>query len=257
MKNFKSLFVILFLLILINFVDVSNVNAQAKDLSNVGDFIDDWMEKQIEKEHIPNAAVTVVHKGNIVFSKGYGFSDFRTKEAVDPDASLFRIGSISKLFTWVAVMQLVEQGKLDLDTDINEYIDFEIREGPNNSHPITLRHLMTHTPGFEDYAEAIFKLNEDELLPLSQYVREFLPERVYPAGEIIAYSNYGTALAGYIVEHISAVPYEEYIEKNIYDPLQMENSTFRQPVPEKLQNQMTQSYRYVDGEFLPGEFEYV
>src|SRR5699024_8461408 len=125
MKNFKWLFVILFLLILINFVDVLNVNAQAKDLSNVGVFIDDWMEKQIEKEHIPNAAVTVVHKDEVVFSKGYGWTHLETKRDVDPDSSLFRIGSISKLFTWVAVMQLVEQGKLDLDTDINEYIDFE------------------------------------------------------------------------------------------------------------------------------------
>jgi len=257
MKNFKWLFVILFLLILISIVDVVNVNAQERDLSNVGGFIDNWMEKQVEKEHIPNAVVTVVHKGEVIFSKGYGLTSLETKEAVDPDASLFRIGSISKLFTWIAVMQLVEQGELDLDTDINEFMDFEILEGPDNSDSITLRHLMTHTPGFEDYVDAIFLLNEDELLPLAQYVREFLPERVYPAGDIIAYSNYGTALAGYIVEHISGMPYEEYIEKNIYDSLQMENSTFRQPVPEKLQDQMTQSYRYVDGEFLPGEFEYV
>src|SRR5690625_1474805 len=172
MKNFKWLFVILFLLILISIVDVVNVNAQERDLSNVGGFIDNWMEKQVEKEHIPNAAVTVVHKGEVVFSKGYGLTNLETKEAVDPDASLFRIGSISKLFTWIAVMQLVEQGKLDLDTDINEYTDVEIPQGPEDSAPITLRHLRTHTPGFEDYADATFRLNEDELLPLSQHVRE-------------------------------------------------------------------------------------
>src|SRR5690625_96249 len=137
MRYLKSLLLTLLFLMLISFIGVLNVDAKERDLSNVGGFIDNWMEKQVEKEHIPNAVVTVVHKGEVIFSKGYGLTSLETKEAVDPDASLFRIGSILKLFTWIAVMQLVEQGELDLDTDINEFMDFEILEGPDNSDSIT------------------------------------------------------------------------------------------------------------------------
>src|SRR5690606_3079510 len=142
--------------------------------------------------------------------------------------------SISKLFTWTAIMQLVEQGKLDLQTDINEYLDFEIPAtlvvGANKEQPkpITLFHLMTHTPGFEDYSSSIYKLSAEEMPSLEQYVKEYLPERVYPPGEVIAYSNYGTALAGYIVEQVSGIPYSEYIEENIFKPLEMNYSTFQQ-----------------------------
>src|SRR5699024_10909955 len=117
----------------------------------------------ISEENIPNAAVSVVHDGEVIFEKGYGYADIASETPVDPETSLFRIGSISKLMTWTAIMQLVEQGKLDLDTDINEYLDFEIPAYADT--PITLRHLLTHTPGFEDYASEIFVLEEENLLP--------------------------------------------------------------------------------------------
>lgn len=117
--------------------------------------LDRLMEEKIAEYHIPNAAISVVYDDEVIFAKGYGFADMTTKTPVDPETSLFRIGSISKLLTWTAVMQLVEQGKLDLDTDVNEYLDFTI-PAYEQSQPITLRHLLTHTPGFEDYANKIF-----------------------------------------------------------------------------------------------------
>ena len=226
-------------------------------------FLDRVIEQQMEEHNIPNLTVSVVQGDQLLFVKGFGYADHEVKTPVDPAKTLFRIGSTSKLFTWTAVMQLVEQGKLGLDTDINEYLDFQIpnrleRRGVTEMvAPITLRHLMSHTPGFEDYMTKVFNLSEETLLPLSQYVRESRPARVFAPGEVTAYSNYGTTLAGYIVEQVSGIPYAQYVEENIYRPLGMTNSTFRQPVPENLAGQLSKPYRYVDGQFVEGKFEYV
>jgi CubicO group peptidase (beta-lactamase class C family) len=160
-------------------------------------------------------------------------------------------------------MQLVEQGMLDLDTDINEYLDFEI---PNRleykqrnvpAEPITIRHLMTHTPGFEDYMTEVFSISEESVVPLAQYVRESRPARVFAPGEVTAYSNYGATLAGYIVEVVSGTPFAQYIEENIYRPLGMNHSTFRQPIPEDLPGNMAKPYRFVDGTFMEASFEFM
>ncbi|MEN1759862.1 serine hydrolase domain-containing protein [Anoxynatronum sibiricum] len=226
-------------------------------------FLDDVIQREMEAHHIPNLSVAVVHNGSILTVKGYGFADLATNAAVDPDKSLFRIGSTSKLFAWTAVMQLVEQGKLNLDTDINEYLDFEIpnrlerRWRQEKAGPITLRHLMAHTPGFEDYMTAVFSISEDSLKPLSQQVRENRPARVFLPGEVTAYSNYGVSLAGYVVQMVSGMRFEEYVEKHIFKPLGMGNSTFRQPVPEAMTQQTAKPYRYVNGEYMEADFEFV
>ena len=254
--------------LIVCFVLLPNINHKLASAStpslHVADlevFLDKTIEEQMDDFNIPNLTVSVVYGGEIILAKGYG--NAKTKKPVDPEKSLFRIGSTSKLFTWTAVMQLVEQGKLDLDTDVNEYLDFEIpdrieyRRGESTAGPITIRHLMSHTPGFEDYMTDIFSLSEDDMIPLAQYVREKRPARVFAPGEVSAYSNYGTALAGYIVEVVSGVPFAQYVEENIYIPLGMVNSTFRQPLPRELADNMSQAYRYVNGEFLEGKFEFV
>src|SRR5690625_17783 len=262
MRFFKFIFIVTIFTWCLFYNNVSSISAQTNDLDQVVNNIDDIMKEKVSDEHIPNAVVTIVHKGEVIFQEGYGFSDLKAEATVDPETSLFRIGSTSKLFTWTAVMQLVEQGDLDLDTDINEYLDFEIPAQIYKSkdaapEPITLRNLLTHTPGFEDYSDNIFTLIEDEHLSLEDYVKELLPERVFPAGEIIAYSNYGTALAGYIVEQVSGQDFSEYIEQFIYSPLEMNHSSFHQPLPEGLRQDMITPYRYVDGEFKKGQFEYM
>ena len=237
--------------------------AAASDLLDIEIFMDEFLRGKMDEEHIPNLAVTIVANGEIVFEKGYGFANIREQVKVDPETTMFRIGSVSKLFTWTAVMQLVEQGKLDLNTDINQYLDFEmparLAVGPDQTkpEPITLLDLMTHTPGFEDYSSSIFRLTAEEMPSLSQYVREYRPERVFPAGEVLAYSNYGTALAGYIVEHVSGIPYSEYVEENIFKPLKMNYSTFLQPLPKEFTTNLAQAYRYIDGVFKEGKFEFV
>ncbi|HZW03629.1 MAG TPA: serine hydrolase domain-containing protein, partial [Anaerolineaceae bacterium] len=189
------------------------------------------------------------------FAKGYGYADLDRQIPVDPARTLFRVGSVSKLYTWTAVMQLVEQGRLDLDTDVNEYLDFAIPA--TFEQPITLRHLLTHTPGFEDNALGLFVLHENEVTPFEEDISQNIPTRVFPPGEISAYSNYGAALAGYIVQRVSGVPFDRYVEQNIFQPLSMAHSSFRQPLPADLAGDMSVGYRDAGGELLPGGFEYV
>jgi hypothetical protein len=160
-------------------------------------------------------------------------------------------------------MQLVEAGKLDLNADVNTYLDFAISPQLEKSFrkttagPITLTHLMTHTPGFEDYPGMLFRLSADELLPLDAYVKGCQPARIFPAGEVAAYSNYATALAGYIVERVSGMPFAEYVEKNIFTPLNMKNSTFCQPPAANLPARMAKPYRFINGSYTEGSFEYI
>src|SRR5438132_4611467 len=123
------------------------------------------MPVQLGREDIAGAVIVVVRDGKIFFAKGYGYADVEKRKPVSPDNTLFRPGSISKLFTWTAVMQQVEQGKLDLDRDVNEYLDFKIP--PAFGKPITLRNIMTHTPGFEDTAKELFVADAGKMRPLS------------------------------------------------------------------------------------------
>jgi CubicO group peptidase (beta-lactamase class C family) len=219
-------------------------------------FIDGVMAAQMEAYHIPGATISVVKDGELFFAKGYGYADSESRKPVIANETLFRIGSVSKLFTWTAVMQLAEQGKLDLNTDVNTYLtDFKIPD--TYPEPITLAHLMTHTPGFEDRSLGMAARTAEDIEPLGEHLAKNMPARVRPAGEITAYSNHGTALAGYIVEEVSGMPFDDYIEENIYKPLDIQHSTFRQPLPPELAPDMAVGYTYENGAYKSEEFEYV
>ena len=208
----------------------------AQDLET---FLDGIVPLQLEGEDIAGAAISVVKDGKLLFAKGYGYADYEKKKPVSAEETLFRPGSVSKLFTWTAVMQLVEQGKLDLDRDINAYLDFKIPEAYGK--PITLKNILTHTAGFDEQVKDIF--NSGSASPdLGQYVKTHIPARVSPPGTTPAYSNYGATLAGYIVEHVSGRPFNEYIEENIFKPLGMTHSTFAQPLPPNLAPSMSNGY---------------
>ena len=219
-------------------------------------FFDGVFAATLEQQQIPGATVSVVKDGQLLFAKGYGYADLERQFPVVADKTLFRIGSISKLFTWTAVMQLVEQGKLDLDADVNTYLsDFQIPA--TYPQPITLTHLMTHTPGFEDWSIGLLVSSPEELKPLSQVLAEKIPARVRPPGELSAYSNYGVALAGYIVEQVSGMPFEQYVGENIFQPLAMDSTTFSQPPPKPLAAEMATGYIQTGNLPLPKEFEYI
>jgi CubicO group peptidase (beta-lactamase class C family) len=223
------------------------------DPSELETFVDEWMSANLESNHIAGATVSVVRDGEVFFVKGYGSADLEHQIPVDAEQTLFRIGSITKLFTWTAVMQLAEQGKLDLDADVNTYLDFRIPD--TFSAPITMRHLMTHTAGFEDRNFGFSARTADGLRPLGEWLSTHIPARVRAPGEFSAYSNYGAALAGYIVERVSGQPYAEYVRQHILQPLQMNSTSVGQILPAELAGRMSVGYDYVGGEFQPLEFD--
>src|SRR6058998_692750 len=145
-------------------------------------FLDALIPSQLQNRDIAGAVVSVVKDGQVLFAKGYGYADFTAKKPVLADQTLFRPGSISKLFTATAVMQLVEQGKLDLDRDVNEYLDFAIPK--TYPDPVTLRRLLTHTAGFEDTLKNLFVPSAREMRPLRDYLIAAMPARIFPPGEV-------------------------------------------------------------------------
>jgi CubicO group peptidase (beta-lactamase class C family) len=207
---------------------------------------------ELRRSDIAGATVAVVKDGKVVFAKGYGYADVDAKKPVSADGTLFRPGSISKLFTWTAVMQLVEQGKLDLDRDVNEYLDFKIPA--TYPQPITLRNIMTHTPGFSEAVKDLFVKDAGEMKPLGVYLANHVPNRIFPPGTTPAYSNYATTIAGYIVERVSGKPFNEYIATNIFQPLGMSHTTFEQPLPPALEPLMSKGYARASDKAKPFEF---
>jgi CubicO group peptidase (beta-lactamase class C family) len=210
----------------------------------LGSVVDPLMAEWIGKHKGPGAVVVVVTRDATVFAEGYGFSDIDAKKPFTADTTLVRPGSISKLFTGIAVMQLVDAGKLDLDRDVNGYIDFVIPT-PEGGVPVTLRRLLMHRAGFEEHIKGLF-LRGGEPEPLGRWLAKNLPRRLFPNGDVEAYSNYGFALAGYIVERVSGESYAPYIQRHILDPLGMHHSTFRQPLPDDLAPLMAKGYRRSD-----------
>jgi CubicO group peptidase (beta-lactamase class C family) len=218
-------------------------------------FFDREIPEQLASLHVAGAVVAVVEGDVTVFSKGYGFADIKNHTEIRPEATLFRIGSITKLFTWTAVMQLVEQGKLDLDANVNDYLDFRIPD--TYAQPITLRHLMAHTAGFEDRVLGMQAPSPQDILPDGRWLASHIPARVRTPGEMSSYSNYGAALAGFIVERVSGVPYGKYIGEKISKPLGMDHTSVDEPLPADLAEGMSNGYLYTGGAFQEQDFEYL
>lgn len=218
-------------------------------------FLDGVIDSQMKENHVPGVVVTVVKDGAVFLSKGYGYADLETRTPVDPERTLFRPGSVSKLFVWTAVMQLVEQRKLDLNADINTYLDFAVPE--TFFEPITLRHLLTHTSGFEEANQGLVALQPEGMKPLGEYLATHIPARVFLPGSVMAYSNYGASLTAYIVERVSGFSFDAYVEQNIFVPLGMDHSTFRQPLPERFSADMSSGYNFSNGAYQKGDFELI
>src|SRR5665213_3480932 len=194
----------------------------------------------IDRRGVSGAVVVVVKDNQLLFAKGYGYADKAVHRAVDPETTLFRVASISKLFTWTAVMQQVELGKLNLDLDINTYLDFKIPD--TFPAPITLRNLMTHTSGFEEVNKNTYAVDAGSMPTLGALLKTWVPERMYPPGTVVAYSNYGAALAGYIVERVSHEHLEDYVARHILAPLGMRHASLVQPVPPDMVENLSKGY---------------
>lgn len=223
------------------------------EVDDVEAWLDGFVPAAIEQREIAGAAVAVVADGQIVTTRGYGWAQVGTSDteplAVDPDRTLFRVGSVSKLLTATAAMQLVESGRLDLDADIDRYLDLEVPRSFDED--VTLRHLLTHTAGFE---ERLTDLIGDAPVDLRDHLATDPPDQVYAPGTIPAYSNYGSALVGYIVERVSGMPFDGYVERHVLDPAAMGSASFRQPLPEDAADRLSEGYVTSAGTSQPFEF---
>jgi CubicO group peptidase (beta-lactamase class C family) len=204
-------------------------------------WLDGLMTYGLANNDIAGAVVAVVKDGSVLFQSGYGHADVEKKTPMDPERVMFRIGSTSKLFTWTAVMQLVEQGKLDLARNVDDYLDFKV--SPAGGKPITLLDLMNHRGGFEEGLKDILTFDAGRLQSTETYLKQHPRPLLFSAGSVPAYSNYGTALAGYIVQRVSGEPFERYIESHIFLPLGMRHSTFDQPLPDRFKGMVSRGYR--------------
>ncbi len=217
-------------------------------------FIDGLISAELKAGNIAGVTFSFVKDGEILLAKGYGFADVKNRKPVEPDKTLFRPGSVSKLITWTALMQLVEQGKISLNDDVNKYLA-KFKFPDTYPEPITVANLMSHTPGFEEVIGSMLARRPQDLISLEDYLARNMPWRAFPPGKITAYSNYGTALAGYLVEIVSGEKFEDYVEKYIFDPLGMTMSTFREPLPENLSPFMSKGYTFKRGVFVEHDFE--
>jgi len=219
-------------------------------------FVDELMADHFDRFALAGATVTVVKDGEVFVSKGYGHSDVAANVAVEADTTLFPTGSVAKLLTWTAVMQLVEQGKLELDGEVNSYLSgFQIPD--TFAEPVRVWHLLSHTAGFEDRPVAAAFARDAAAVPdLATALERTMPARDWEPGVYTAYSNYGAALAGHLVAEVSGVSWEEYLERHIFEPLGMGRSSTRQPVPEALAADVTHVYEAGEAGLVESFFEY-
>ncbi|MDZ4776949.1 MAG: serine hydrolase domain-containing protein [Alphaproteobacteria bacterium] len=235
-------------------------------------FIDGVVQTTMHTERIAGVSVVVVRDGRVVLLKGYGVAD-EAGRRIDPERTLFRIASISKTFTWIAMMQLVEQGKVDLNKPANDYLPAQLRiPDDGQTSPVLVRHLMTHSAGFEDLVAGHLFIPDPALAaPLVNALEHHRPRRVRPPGSASVYSNYATALAGAIVQHVTGQTFEDHVETTILTPLGLQSTTFREPYPMALVQgrglpspmspalaaDLSEGFRWSGGAFAKQPFEFV
>lgn len=253
LKMVSGLFLLFLVACYTNIPEAQSTQAAAINAKDLETLFDPVFAAQMEKLHIPGAVVSVVKDGKIVFTKGYGVADIEKKNPVVPDKTLFRIGSITKVFTAVAVMQLAERGKIKLDDDVNKYIKGV--QVPNTyTQPITFAHLLTHTSGLDEISPGRRTSNEAEVIPLGAFLKTRIVRRL-PPGEVISYSTYNPALAAHAVEQITETPFKVYLQQNIFEPLAM-NRTSITAVKKEYRQDLASGYEYADNKHRKLPFQW-
>ncbi len=223
------------------------------DADTAAEFSEEFVPDQLERHQIPGASVAVVAGDEQVFANGYGVADVASERPVHVDQTAFSPASVGKLLTATAVMQLVEDQQIDLNTDVNEYLDGFQVDDTYPGQPVTTAHLLTHTAGFAARDSGTGAASAGDVRPLGTQLAEHLPERVRPPGERAVYSNYGMGLAGYLVEERSGVPFHQYVDEAILRPLDMDRTTFAQPTPDPIRENQAIGHRLEDGRQIPAE----
>lgn len=227
------------------------------DPAEFGALIDEFFEEELGASHIPGAVFLMMKDGEVFYSRGYGFADLERRIPVDPERTVFRVGSNSKTLTAAAVMTLVEEGRVDLDADVNDYLR-QVRIPATYPEPVTLRHLLTHTAGFDERLFGQHAPTRDRALSLGDYLASHLPPRTHPPGEVISYNDHGTSLAGLVIEDVTGRPFAEYVEERIFRPLGMDHSSFDVlDLPPHIRDNLATAYRFWSGEHTPYAYDYI
>lgn len=212
-------------------------------------FWDSFFKEEMDAHHVPGVVFVLVKDGEVVLAKGYGYANMEQQSPVLPDRTLFHLGSIAKVMTAVAAMQLVERGQLDLRTDVNTYLtDFQVPDTYPQS--ITMAHLLTNSSGLEQHGIDTAARDEASYIPLAAYLQRRSPQRLVPPGEIMIYSSVGFALAGHIVEGVTGMSFTDYMTRYIFQPLGMMHTRFVEP-PAYPTTDAAVGYRYQNGDYLP------
>jgi len=218
---------------------------------NVSTFINEYFTANMEKYNVPGAAVSVVKDSEEIFKAGYGFSNLETSEPVIPDSTTFPAGSVSKLFTASAIMKLYQEGKIDLNENIQTYLDTIKIQNPFNE-PITCNNLLTHSSGLDESSELNGSTLDENGIESQQYYFDIhIPKVIVEPNTLCRYSNMGYNLLGYVIEKVSGMSYEDYIKSNILSPLNMNNSSVRMN-----NSSMATGYAYDNKKFLSNSLAY-
>jgi CubicO group peptidase (beta-lactamase class C family) len=222
------------------------------DSAELAKFIDPLFSAQMTKEQIPGAVFILVQNGRVLYQRGYGYANLTDRKPVDPERTIWRIGSISKVFTATAVVQLADRGKYRLADDVNRYLR-KFKVPPTFREPVTFEHLLTHTAGFDEIRPGTRADTPAELLPLGDFLATKLI-RLRPPGRVISYSTYGITLGGYLVEQVSGLEFETYLTRNIWRPLGMFRTSI--VVPDSLRRDLAEGYELENGANKPASWEW-
>ena len=213
--------------------------------------IDALVPKLLQQQHIAGTAVAVVHDGKVVLLRGYGRAHVNPDVRVDPERTLFRVGSVTKTFTGLAALHLVDTGEAELHQDVRAYLP-----GVPMRYGATLHQLLTHTAGFgERFAGAY--TDAAHVVPLAEHLRRSPPDQVVQPGRVYSYSNYNTALAGLVIEARSGLRFERYLDERVFGPLKMTSSTVHQPPQPVLASRVARGYRWTGDRHAPVAYRYI
>ncbi|HKS07645.1 MAG TPA: serine hydrolase domain-containing protein [Gemmatimonadaceae bacterium] len=198
-----------------------------RDRAELNAFLDSAVNAMMKRDRIPGAAVCFVRNGELFTCRGYGVSDIARKTPVSPDSTIWRIGSISKVFTAFGVVQLADQGRVDLNADVNRYLT-SVKVKDTLGGPVLVEHLLDHTAGFDEIRPGTMAPNAAAVLPLGEFLRTRLV-RVRSSGTTTSYSTYGMTLAGAMIEDVTKQSHERFLDSAVWAPLGMKSTNVNVP----------------------------
>lgn len=239
---------------------------RAIDRADLSAYVDGLVDAAMNREGLAGVTIAIVDRNGPLLLRGYGTAGQSPRRDVDPRTTLFRIGSVSKTFAYLLGLKLVDAGRLDLDASVNDYLPTELQLPDDGFAPVLVRHLFTHSAGFEDSAMGhLFTDKPDKVLSTRDYLQRHRPSRVREPGQHAVYSNYSVALLGALLAHVEGVDFDTLVERELFTPMGMLNTTFREPLAtgdsrssgSRFMGQWSDGFERSRGRFKPQAFEHI